>query len=151
MSTVQKLCDDSGAARRPGTCAIHLDESWRHHVVVLQFPKHVLTGPHVVMWHVEHVPFWHRTGSRMKHGSTDVSWKNERRDIPSSWAAVKAEGKPSSSITEQLLFGSHIVPTSARPRVSQVEAPQRSWSETTFTRGVYLSKKTHKNRCKLNF
>lgn len=47
--------------------------------------------------------------------------------IPSSWAVVKAEGKPSSSMTEQLLFGSHMVPTSAIPSVSQVVAPQRSW------------------------
>lgn len=48
------------------------------------------------------------------------------RSSPSSWAVVKAEGRPSSSITEQLLFGSHMVPTSAMPRVSQVEAPHRS-------------------------
>ena len=46
--------------------------------------------------------------------------------IPSSWAVVKAEGSPSSSITEQLLLGSHMVPTSAMPRVSQVVAPHRS-------------------------
>lgn len=47
--------------------------------------------------------------------------------LPSSWAVVKAVGKPSSSMTEQLLFGSHMVPTSAMPRVSQVVAPHRSW------------------------
>lgn len=47
--------------------------------------------------------------------------------LPSSWAVVKAEGRPSSSMTEQLLFGSHMVPTSAIPSVSQVVAPQRSW------------------------
>lgn len=45
---------------------------------------------------------------------------------PSSWAVVKAEGSPSSSITEQLLLGSHMVPTSAMPSVSQVVAPHRS-------------------------
>ena len=49
--------------------------------------------------------------------------------IPSSWAVVKAEGSPSSSITEQLLLGSHMVPTSAMPRVSQVVAPHRSCRE----------------------
>lgn len=43
---------------------------------------------------------------------------------------VKAEGRPSSSITEQLRLGSHMVPTSAMPRVSQVEAPHRSWTKT---------------------
>lgn len=46
--------------------------------------------------------------------------------LPSSWAVVKADGSPSSSITEQLLLGSHIVPTSAMPSVSQVLAPHRS-------------------------
>lgn len=46
--------------------------------------------------------------------------------LPSSWAVVKADGSPSSSITEQLLLGSHIVPTSAMPSVSQVVAPHRS-------------------------
>lgn len=46
--------------------------------------------------------------------------------LPSSWAVVKAEGSPSSSMTEQLLLGSHMVPTSAMPRVSQVVAPHRS-------------------------
>lgn len=53
-----------------------------------------------------------------------IMWENF---WPSSWAVVKAEGKPSSSMTEQLLFGSHMVPTSAIPSVSQVVAPQRSW------------------------
>lgn len=46
--------------------------------------------------------------------------------LPSSWAVVKADGSPSSSMTEQLLLGSHMVPTSAMPRVSQVVAPHRS-------------------------
>lgn len=50
---------------------------------------------------------------------------------PSSCAVVKAEGRPSSSMTEQLLLGSHMVPTSAIPRVSQVVAPQRSWWRMT--------------------
>ncbi|TNN53842.1 hypothetical protein EYF80_035903 [Liparis tanakae] len=32
-------------------------------------------------------------------------------------------------MTEQLLLGSHTVPTSAIPSVSQVVAPQRSWRQ----------------------
>lgn len=39
---------------------------------------------------------------------------------------MKADGSPSSSMTEQLLLGSHMVPTSAMPKVSQVVAPHRS-------------------------
>lgn len=49
--------------------------------------------------------------------------------LPSSWAVVKAEGSPSSSMTEQLRLGSHMVPTSAIPSVSHVVAPHRSCRE----------------------
>lgn len=55
MPAVQEFSDDGGAAGGPRAGAVDLDERGRHHVVVLQFPKHVLTGLHVVMWHVEHV------------------------------------------------------------------------------------------------
>ena len=55
MSAVQEVSDDGGAAGRPGAGAVDLDESGRHHVVVLQLPKHLLTGLHVVMGHVEDV------------------------------------------------------------------------------------------------
>lgn len=58
---------------------------------------------------------------------------NRRINIhsPSSCAAVKAACKPLSSITEQLLLGSHIVPTSATPRVSQLFWPQMSCNTKT--------------------
>lgn len=55
VPTVQEFSDDGCAAGRPGAGAVYLDEGGRHHVVVLQFPKHVLAGLHVVVWHVEHV------------------------------------------------------------------------------------------------
>lgn len=57
--------------------------------------------------------------------------------LPSSWAVVKAEGSPSSSMTEQLRLGSHMVPTSAIPSVSQVVAPHRSCR--TWGQGVRTS------------
>lgn len=60
------------------------------------------------------------------HACREATARPAEGCIPSSWAVVKAEGRPSSSITEQLLFGSHMVPTSAMPRVSQVDAPHRS-------------------------
>lgn len=50
-------------------------------------------------------------------------------DLPNSWAVVKAACKPSSSMTEQLLLGSHTVPTSAIPRVSHVWEPHKSYKE----------------------
>lgn len=55
MPAVQEFGDDGSTAGGPGAGAVDLNESGRHHVVVLQFPKHVLTGLHVVMRHVEHV------------------------------------------------------------------------------------------------
>lgn len=55
MSAVQEFSDDGSTARGPGAGAVDLNESGRHHVVVLQFPKHVLTGLHIVVWHVEYV------------------------------------------------------------------------------------------------
>lgn len=62
----------------------------------------------------------------MKAHQMEEKEEKEELGLPSSWAVVKAEGRPSSSITEQLLLGSHMVPTSAMPRVSQVDAPHRS-------------------------
>lgn len=58
-----------------------------------------------------------------------VPCRAPRHILPSSWAVVKAEGNPSSSMTEQLRLGSHMVPTSAMPSVSQVVAPHRSCGE----------------------
>lgn len=55
MAAVKEFGDDGGAAGGPRTGAVDLNEGGRHHVVVLQLPKHVCTGLHVVMWHVEHV------------------------------------------------------------------------------------------------
>lgn len=44
---------------------------------------------------------------------------------------MKAACRPLSSITEQLLLGSHIVPTSATPSVSQLFWPQMFWNTNT--------------------
>lgn len=71
------------------------------------------------------------------------------KSSPSSWAVVKAEGRPSSSITEQLLFGSHMVPTSAMPRVSQVEAPQRSCTKNKPQKQLWI--KCAKMFCLIKF
>lgn len=57
MPTVQKFSDDGSTAGGPGAGAVDLNKCGRHHVVVLQFPKHVLTGLHIVVWHVEHVSY----------------------------------------------------------------------------------------------
>lgn len=55
MPTIQKFSDDGSTAGGPGAAAVDLNKSGRHHVVVLHFPKHIFTGFHVVMWHIEHV------------------------------------------------------------------------------------------------
>lgn len=55
MSAVEEFGDDGSAAGRPGTGAIDLNEGGRHHVVVLQFPKHICTCFDVVVRHVEHM------------------------------------------------------------------------------------------------
>lgn len=55
MTAVQEFSDDGSTTWGPGAGAVDLNEGGRHHMVVLQFPKHVLTGLHIVVWHVEHV------------------------------------------------------------------------------------------------
>lgn len=55
VAAVQEFSDDGSAAGGPRAGAVDLNEGRRHHVVVLQFPKYVLTSPHIVMWHVEHM------------------------------------------------------------------------------------------------
>lgn len=55
MPAVQEFSDDGSTAGGPGAGAVDLNESGRHHVVVLQFPKHVLAGLYIVVRHVEHV------------------------------------------------------------------------------------------------
>ena len=55
MPTVQKFSDDGSTAGGPGAGAVDLNKRGRHHVVVLQFPKHVLTGLHIVVGHIEHM------------------------------------------------------------------------------------------------
>lgn len=53
MTSVQELCNDGCTAYRPGPAPVDLNQSGRHHVVVLQFPKYLLTCFHIVMRHVE--------------------------------------------------------------------------------------------------
>lgn len=55
VAAVKEFSDDGGTAGGPGTGTIDLNEGGRHHVVVLQFPKHVCTGLHIVVRHVEHM------------------------------------------------------------------------------------------------
>lgn len=74
---------------------------------------------------------------------------NRRTNIhsPSSCAAVKAACNPLSSITEQLLLGSHIVPTSATPRVSQLFWPQMSCNTKTQRKRLNRSGANIRMRC----
>lgn len=55
MTSVQELSNDGGAAHGPGPAPVDLNQSGRHHVVVLQFPKDLLTSFHIVVGHVEDV------------------------------------------------------------------------------------------------
>lgn len=55
VATVKEFGDDGSAAGGPGAGTIDLNEGGRHHVIVLQFAKHVCAGLHIVVWHVEHV------------------------------------------------------------------------------------------------
>ena len=55
VPAVQEVGEDGGAAGRPGAGAVDLDESGRHHVVVLQPSEGLLARLHVVVEHVEHV------------------------------------------------------------------------------------------------
>lgn len=62
-------------------------------------------------------------------------------NIPSSCDTVNAAWRPLSSITEQLLLGSHIVPTSATPRVSQSLYPQISWGQKERVTSGHMRKR----------
>lgn len=55
MTSVQELSNDGCTAHRPGSAPVNLNQGGRHHVVVLQFPKYLLTCFHIVMGHVEDV------------------------------------------------------------------------------------------------
>lgn len=76
---------------------------------------------------------------------------------PSSCAAVNAPCKPLSSMTEQLLLASHIVPTSATPSVSQLLWPHMSYNggkknpkqkQTEDTPGAWVFLNLHRrHRC----
>lgn len=65
MPTVQKFSDDGSTAGGPGAGTFDLNECGRHHMVVLQFSKHILTGLHVVVRHVEHMPCQEERGCQM--------------------------------------------------------------------------------------
>lgn len=121
-----------------------------------QISKQPLAGFRVIMGHTQYMTYsrnrynhgsvsqrWGKSGAiheRILSWSWFAVWTtfllhssskqstNRRTNLhsPSSCAAVKAACNPLSSITEQLLFGSHIVPTSATPRVSQLFWPQMS-------------------------
>lgn len=68
------------------------------------------------------------------NSKNNVSWRRIAGvDWPSSCAAVKPAWRPLSSMTEQLLLGSHIVPTSATPSVLQSFCPQMSCSSKQKT------------------
>lgn len=68
MTVVKEFGDDGGTAGRPRTGAVDLDERGRHHVVVLQFPKHVGARLHVIVRHVEHVSCG---GDKYMHAKTN--------------------------------------------------------------------------------
>lgn len=67
MTVVKEFGDDGGTAGRPRTGAVDLNERGRHHVVVLQLPKHVGARLHVIVRHVEHMTC---CGDKYMHAKT---------------------------------------------------------------------------------
>lgn len=55
MSTVQVVSDNGSAAWGPRTGAVDSDQSGRHHVIVLQLAKNLLTCLNIIMWHIEYM------------------------------------------------------------------------------------------------
>lgn len=76
MTAVKELSDDGGAAGRPRTGAVDLNQRGRHHVVVLQFPKHVGARLHVIVRHVEHVSCCGAGGEKCRKADTNQVKKN---------------------------------------------------------------------------
>lgn len=62
MPAVQEVSDDGSTAGGPGVGTVNLDERRGHHVVGLEFPKHLLAHFDIVMGHVEHVACGARPG-----------------------------------------------------------------------------------------
>lgn len=72
MTSVQELGNDGGAAHRPRPAPVDLNQRWRHHVIVLQFPKYLITRLHIVMGHVEDMTW--RGGGKMC-GEETQKWR----------------------------------------------------------------------------
>lgn len=62
MTSVQELSNDGSAAHRPGPAPVDLNQCGRHHMVVFEFPKDLLTCLHIVVGHVEDVAWGKRVG-----------------------------------------------------------------------------------------
>lgn len=71
MTSVQELGNDGRTAHRPGSASVDLNQRGRHHVVVLKFPKYLLTRFHVVMGHVEDVAWGERVGWEQRRRESD--------------------------------------------------------------------------------
>jgi hypothetical protein len=57
VTIIQELCEVDSTAGRPGQRLVHVDEEWRHHVVLAHGPKQSHTGLRIIMGHAENVPW----------------------------------------------------------------------------------------------
>lgn len=57
MTIIQELCEVYSTAGGPGQRLVHVDEEWRHHVVLAHGPKQPGTGLRIIMGHAENVPW----------------------------------------------------------------------------------------------
>lgn len=57
MTVIQELCEVDSTAGRPGQCLVHVDEEWRHHVVLAHGPKQSHTRLRIIVGHAENVPW----------------------------------------------------------------------------------------------
>lgn len=64
MTIIQELCEVDSTAGRPGQRLVHVDEKWRHHVVLAHGPKQSHAGLRIIMGHTENMPWLGGEGSR---------------------------------------------------------------------------------------
>lgn len=55
MTIIQELREVDSTAGRPGQRLVHVDEEWRHHVVLAHGPKQSHTWLRIIMGHAENV------------------------------------------------------------------------------------------------
>lgn len=55
MTIIQELREVDSTAGRPGQRLVHVDEEWRHHVVLAHGPKESHAWLRIIMGHAEDV------------------------------------------------------------------------------------------------